>query len=171
MTLLRTGLAATAMIALAACASRSEERPPARTPAPAPRPVLVAPRVPVAPDLPWPDAPLAPGDWSQDGSEARYGPAGAPSFAVRCTAPGRIVLVRYGGSTASAMTVRSTAATRTVPARPGAGGIEAQLAASDPLLDAMLYSRGRYSVEVPGMDRLIVPSWPEPARVIEECRG
>ncbi|HEX8643206.1 MAG TPA: hypothetical protein VF702_04755 [Allosphingosinicella sp.] len=169
MTLLRFVLAVGALVGAGACASRSEEPLPA--PAPAPRPVLVAPRVPVVPDLLWPDAPLAPGDWSQEGSEARYGPAGAPSFAVRCAGPGRLVLIRHGGSTAPAMIVRTTSQTRTLPARAGPGGVEAQLAASDPLLDAMLFSRGRYSVEVPGLDRLIVPSWPEPARVIEDCRS
>jgi len=168
MTLLRTGLAAAALAALGACSSPREAPRPA--PAPAPRPFVVTP-VPVAPAVAWVDASLAPGDWRQDGGEASYGPAGAPSFAVRCAAPGRIVLIRFGAARAPAMIVRTTSATRTLPAQAAGAGVEAALTASDPLLDAMLFSRGRYSVEVQGEARLIVPSWPEPGRVIEECRG
>jgi hypothetical protein len=44
------------------------------------------------------------------------------------------------------------------------------LAATDPLLDAIAFSRGRFAVEAPGLPTLILPTWPEPARVVEECR-
>jgi hypothetical protein len=67
--------------------------------------------------------------------------------------------------------MRTSSATRTLQARAVAGGVEAAVPASDPLLDAMLYSRGRYSIEVAGLERLIVPSWPEPGRVVEDCRA
>jgi hypothetical protein len=126
---------------------------------------------PVVPDAGWIDAPLAPGDWTQEGSEARYGPAGAASFTVRCVAPGRVAIVRAGAAASPSITVRTSSASRTLAAQASAGGVEASLPASDPLLDAMFYSRGRYSIEVPGLPRLIVPSWPEPARVVEDCRG
>jgi hypothetical protein len=49
--------------------------------------------------------------------------------------------------------------------------VSAALAANDPLLDAMVFSRGRFSIEVTGLPRLIIPTWPEPARVIEDCRS
>jgi len=34
-----------------------------------------------------------------------------------------------------------------------------------------LFSRGRFMVHVDGLPDLILPSWPEPAHVIEDCRG
>jgi len=40
----------------------------------------------------------------------------------------------------------------------------------DPLLDAMAFSRGRFAVEVLGLEPLYVPSWPEVSRVVEDCR-
>jgi hypothetical protein len=45
------------------------------------------------------------------------------------------------------------------------------LPASDPFLDQIVFSRGRFAVEAQGQARLILPTWPEPARVVEECRG
>jgi len=44
------------------------------------------------------------------------------------------------------------------------------LAARDPLLDAMAFSRGRFAVETAGLPTLYVPSWTEVSRVIEDCR-
>ncbi|HEX8191977.1 MAG TPA: hypothetical protein VF552_03685 [Allosphingosinicella sp.] len=173
MTLLRFGPSLAALVALAACASPRE----APRPAPAPTPAPVAPRpqaprpAPVVPDSAWIDAPLAPGDWTQEGNEARYGQAGAASFVVRCTAPGQVSIARAGTSAAPSITVRTSSASRSLPARASGADVEAVLPASDPLLDAMFYSRGRYSIEVPGLPRLIVPSWPEPARVVEDCRS
>jgi hypothetical protein len=46
-----------------------------------------------------------------------------------------------------------------------------QLPASDPLLEQMAFSRGRFLVTVEGGPSLVVPAWPELARVIEDCRG
>ena len=172
MTPLRFGPALAAFAALAACSTPREAPPPAPAPAPAPaqRPAPPRPQ-PVVPDTAWIDAPLAPGDWTQEGNEARYGAAGTPSFLVRCVAPGQVSIARSGASASPSMTVRTSSASRTLPARASGAAVEASLPASDPLLDAMFYSRGRYSIEVPGLPRLIVPSWPEPARVVEDCRG
>jgi hypothetical protein len=39
------------------------------------------------------------------------------------------------------------------------------------LLDQIVFSRGRVSVEAEGLPALTIPTWPEPARVIDECRG
>jgi hypothetical protein len=165
-------LAAASLAVLGSCATpRDRAAPPARQPDPpeVQRPVL-QPR-PAQPALPWADAPLSPGDWVHEGSEARFGPVGRPSFVVRCAAPGRIALIRTGASAAGSMLIRTSSASRTLPAGGAADAVEARLAASDPFLDAMLYSRGRFSVEVGGAERLVVPTWPEPARVVEDCRG
>lgn len=48
--------------------------------------------------------------------------------------------------------------------------LAAKLPASDPLLDAMAFSRGRFMVEAPGTVPLYLPSWAEVSRVIEDCR-
>lgn len=170
MTLLRFGPALAAFAALAACSSSRQAPAPAPVRAPAAQPPAPRPQ-PVVPDSAWIDAPLAPGDWTQEGSVARYGAAETPSFVVRCVAPGQVSIARAGASASPSITVRTSSASRTLPARASAAGVEASLAASDPMLDAMFYSRGRYSIEVPGLPRLIVPSWPEPARVVEDCRG
>ena len=47
----------------------------------------------------------------------------------------------------------------------------AELAASDPLLDAIAFSRGRFAVDVPGTAPVYVPAYPEITRVVEDCRG
>ena len=45
------------------------------------------------------------------------------------------------------------------------------LTASDPLLDAMGFSRGRFVIEQAGAAPLVVPAWAEIERVTEDCRG
>jgi hypothetical protein len=47
----------------------------------------------------------------------------------------------------------------------------ATLPASDTLFDQIAFSRGRFLVRASGGGDLVLPSWPEPARLIEECRG
>jgi hypothetical protein len=44
------------------------------------------------------------------------------------------------------------------------------IAARDPVLDAMAFSRGRFAIEAAGLPTLYVPSWPEVGRVVEDCR-
>lgn len=53
----------------------------------------------------------------------------------------------------------------------GAGGMTAQFVASDSLLDALGYSRGRFIIEQQGLPTLVIPAWPEIERVVEDCRG
>jgi len=49
--------------------------------------------------------------------------------------------------------------------------ISIQLAAYDPLLDALAFSRARFAVVAAGSPPLVLPAWPEIARVIEDCRA
>jgi hypothetical protein len=42
---------------------------------------------------------------------------------------------------------------------------------NDPILDAMAFSRGRILVEAEGQQPIILPSWAEIARIVEDCRG
>jgi hypothetical protein len=146
---------------LAGCSAR-----PVAAPSAAPAPAEAAPQIrvpemelPVAED--WRDRPLTQGDWSYrsdaQGSEARFA-----GFVLRCDAERRqIVLGREG--TSRAMRLLTTYGEHSL-----ASG--AALAATDPLLDEIAYSRGRFAVES-GAGTMIVPAWPEPARVIEDCRG
>lgn len=179
MTIWRTGLVFGCAATLAACATAPAPAPAPEPPRAAPTPVQTPPPTPPLPPPPtvdWADAPLAPGDWSyaQEGgtSVARYGPAGQPSFIVRCEPGGQVSLTRTG-AVSNLLAVRTSSAARTLPARAATGiaGTTASLPASDPLLDAMVFSRGRYAIDVPGQAMLVVPSWPEPGRVIEDCRS
>ena len=76
------------------------------------------------------------------------------------------------GAVPGPATIRASAMTRTLVLRDvGTGGIGAVLAANDPLLDAIAFSRGRFVIEQPGRAPLVLPAWAEIERVIEDCRG
>jgi hypothetical protein len=172
----RIALAAGIAAALGSCAPRSQPEPaPAPPERPAPRPAPAPPLPPPAPAPGWEDAPLSAGDWTLDegAASASFGPPGQPSFVLRCVAPGQIAIERRGAApaTGGALTFRTSTTARTVPARSGPEGLVATLSASDPLLDAIVFSRGRFAVEAAMLPTLIVPAWPEPARAIEDCRS
>lgn len=154
---------------LAGCVPRAETPPPAPPPPP-PAPAPEPPPPPPAPPADWRDAPLSAGDWSYRGdgsvSVATYG---AGAFELRCGG-GQISLVRPGGAGGS-LAIRTTFGERNLPARTEGGAAVATLAASDPLLDQIAFSRGRFLVQASGAAPLILPAWPEPVRVIEDCRG
>jgi hypothetical protein len=154
--------------------------PPAPPPAPpAPPPAPPAP----PPPTDWRDTPLTPGGWSYSpgaaASEARFGVTGAaPVFVARCDrAKRQVTLMRPAPATTSAppvLVVTTSAGARTIPAGtiPDTPGMIGAIAlASDPFLDKMAFSRGRFVIALAGAAPLFVPSWPEFARVIEDCRG
>ena len=160
----------------AACATPQKPAPvPVRIPVhiPAPRPAPPSP-------ADWRDAPQTPGDWrwsvQSGGSQASYGLAGAPALVtLTCDLRARTVLLARAGDAPGAvpMTVRTTFSLRGLTSDPAAsrpGWITVRLAARDPLLDAIAFSRGRFSLEVTGLAPLYLPSWPELSRVIEDCR-
>ena len=107
--------------------------------------------------------PLAQGQWSYyptpTGSESRYG----THLVMRCDRINRTVTIERPG-VAAPLTVATSAASRTLPA----GG---RLFARDALLDAIAFSRGRFLVSGGNGPVLAVPSWPEAARSIEDCRN
>jgi hypothetical protein len=158
---------------LAACAPRPAPPVP---PAPAPQRPAPAPAPPPAPPpADWRDAPLSPGDWTWSGegaaSRAAYGTAGIAAFTLRCDGPGRISMIRAGAPSGSTITIRTSASERRLTATSRGGDLVATLAASDPLLDQIAFSRGRILIESEGAPPLIIPAWPEPARVAEDCRA
>lgn len=171
-------MAALAALALAAgaCVPKREAPPPPPPPRQAPPPPPTPAPPPPAPG--WEDAPLTPGAWvyssEASGSQALFGPPQSEAlFLLRCDrASRRVTLSREG--TGSALTIRTTSAARTLPATSRTeplAYLSASVAASDPLLDAIAFSRGRFAVDVPGMARLVLPAWPETARVAEDCRS
>ena len=161
-------------LALAGCVPQPKSPPPV-----APRPIPTAtPTVAAAPaSNDWMDAPQTPGDWSYTGGSAggvaQFGETTtAARFTLRCEAAARSIVLSRAGQPAGAarMTIRTESQTRALAATPATTGVEARLAASDRLLDAMALSKGRFAVEVPGTPTLYLPSWAEVTRVIEDCR-
>ena len=161
-----------ALAAIAACAPRIV--PPAPPP-PSPEPQARPPApLPPPPPVQWEDSPLSPGDWSYRGqgasSAAVFGPGTSALFTLRCE-PGRRVILALAGAGRSPLTVRTSYGDRSLAAEPRSGELVATLPASDGLLDQIAFSRGRFAVEAEGAGRLVLPAWPETARVIEDCRG
>ena len=161
-----------AFATLSACAGPPAPPPPAPIAQPAPTP----------PPENWMDAPRTAGDWSyqRDGSgtvAAYRAPGDAPLFMVRCDAGRRqIALARAlprQGVEELPMRILTETGERIMGTRPIAAPTPMSasvVAASDPLLDAMAFSKGRFAVEVAGLDTLYLPSWVELSRVIEDCR-
>ena len=160
--------------AVAACV-----QPPAPKPRSAPPVTRPAPTAPAAPAANWNDRAPPPGFWTYTrdgrGSIARFGQAGADAlFTIRCDATGARIFVSRSGSTAARMTLRSTNGAKAYDTLPTSGTppyVAAELAARDPQLDAMAFSRGRILIGLGGAGDLILPIWPEFTRVVEDCRG
>jgi hypothetical protein len=125
------------------------------------------------------DWPMTPGAWSYrpitGATVAQFGSAGAPALlTMRCDLAARQIVVLRDGVTATAgrMTVRTTFGSVEWPAAAGAQGqTVATRAAADPGLDQILFSRGRFTIELAGARPLVLPVWAEVARVVEDCRG
>jgi len=153
-----------------------------------PKPPL-APRAPVArpapppvagpkPALGWTDRVLTPGLWTYRG-DARGGVAAygvterEAALVIRCDRAARRVIISRAGTTGGRMTLRATTSVQTYAANltDTPSVIAAQIDVNDRQLDAIAFSRGRFLVGLDGTSDLIVPSWPELTRVIEDCRG
>jgi hypothetical protein len=175
--LLLVGMPCSAVAQPRTAPQQQSQRPAPRpaTPAPTPRPAQSAPASPSALAIAaWADAPLSPGRWvyqrgQSGGSRALFGPPNAPSFLVACEA-GRTISFTRRGLGSGTLTVRTSSTARSLPATRSQEGVRAQLPANDPLLDAIAFSRGRFAVEAQGAQPLVIPAWPELARVVEDCR-
>lgn len=151
--------------------------PPVATPRPAPAPSTPA----VAAPANWQDAPQTPGDWQHrvinGQSTALFSdPGGAVRMTLACDlARGTVALARAAEAPAAVpMRIYTETRNASLTAQPQAGALQLVITAvpaRDPLLDAIAFSRGRFAVEIPGLQTLYLPSWPEITRVIEDCRG
>ncbi len=117
------------------------------------------------------------GDWTwgpvSGGTRASYGDlSGGSLFSLTCNRAARaVVLMRTSSITTPAtMQITTTYGARSFTASPVPGGLAITLAANDPQLDAMAFSRGRFAVFTSGAPTLYLPSWAEVGRVIEDCR-
>jgi hypothetical protein len=173
--------------ALAACAPAAKAPAPATAPRPAasptPQQLMVAPEMVLEtpPSTGWMDAPLTAGAWRYidygvgRGKRALFSNGDDDEFDVTCLFEPQgpqILLIRNGAppSDPVQMTIRTETQQRTLAARAARRDAIATLPVSDPLLDAMALSKGRFAVEVFGVRPLILPSHAEVSRVIEDCR-
>ncbi|WP_375429383.1 hypothetical protein [uncultured Sphingomonas sp.] len=162
---------------LAACVPAG--RPPEPPVAPPPTRVVepVAPIAALGSD--WRDWPLTPGGWSYRrdarGATALFGEAGSDALlTLRCDLGEGRMFVSRNGAPATPLTFRASSATRAVPVQPTGGSpgdVAAALAPTDPLLDALAFSRGKFVVEQAGRPPLVVPAHAEIGRVTQDCRG
>ncbi len=139
------------------------------------------------PSGPWTEWPIAPGAWAyrQDdrGSLALFGEAGKDAIvSLRCDrAQRRLYLSRLqqfapkpGQASGHMLRLRAHDGMAGWPARPTGGTpayLAVELAASEPVLDLLATSRGRFALELEGESSLALPAWSEIFRVIEDCRG
>lgn len=161
---------------LGSCAAPQQAAPPSRV-------VTVQPAPPPPPPPPqpadWRDAPASPGSWywRKEGNRsiAFYGDPKMPSYGgfwLVCDTSVRQIELRFTSPKLddTMMTVVTTSTQRVLKARRSGAEVVATLPASDPLLDAMAFSRGRFMVTVLHDTPRYLPAWPEVSRVVEDCR-
>ena len=165
-----------AALGLAACVA-----PP---PPPAPK-IVSAPPLVDAPPTPrltgdWNNWPFTPGNWTYRrdgrGSVAQFGMSGRnPMISFRCDVENRrVTLSREASAPGVSLVIRTSSMTKTVAVSASEANstyLAAAIATTDSILDAMAFSRGRVLVETEGQQPVILPSWAEIARIVEDCRG
>jgi hypothetical protein len=132
------------------------------------------------PPADWRDAAQTAGTWTWSlkagRSTAEFAAQGAaPLASLVCDRTSRRVLLARSGSGEGhvALALTTTTGTRPLLSEPllsTAGWLTVPLRPSDPILDAMAFSRGRFALEAAGQPTLYLPAWPELSRVIEDCR-
>lgn len=165
-----------AYLALGACvapppppAPKTMSAPPVAAPAPAPR---------LTGD--WNDWPFTSGDWTYrhdaKGSVGQFGTPGQTAKAsLRCDSQSRrIYMSREVTAPGQRIIVRTSSTTKDLVAKPTEATpnyLVAEIAPRDPILDAMAFSRGRILLDAQGQVPIVLPSWAEITRIVEDCRG
>jgi hypothetical protein len=119
------------------------------------------------------------GNWTYagtaDGNEAVFANAyGYSQLWIRCfRATRQISISRSASAAAPLLDIWTSSASRGVAASftSTTARLTVMLTNYDPLLDAIATSRGRLGFRVGNDPALVVPAWPEVARVIEDCRS
>lgn len=178
-------IASILVIALSSCSvpETKNAAPAPAVPQAAPEPVVEPEPAKLAfvqPKGDWIDWPISQGDWvyRQDarGSIALFGNAGQDALlTLRCDRNERKLYFSRAGNpqNGAKMTIRTSHTLKSYNALPtGATPAYAAIALnpSDEILDALVYTRGRFAVETDGMQSIAVPSWAEVVHVIEDCR-
>ena len=154
--------------------------PPAAPPAsrlPVQRPTLTPPAAPTTTTTSGESA-VSPGIWTYGtdarGSRAMFGqPNRDAAIVLRCDRAARRIFVSVPGSAPDTLTLRATSTVRDFAARPTGSSpayVAVDIAPTDPILDALAFSRGRFTVAL-GARQMAVPAWPEFTRVVEDCRS
>ena len=117
----------------------------------------------------WRSRPITAGDWTWRGtpeaSEAIFSDPRGPQLVIRCTrATRRLTFSRTGVAPTVPIRIATTSSQRQL----AAGNM---VLATDPLLDAIAFSRGRLWVDAAGAMPLFLRSAAEPARAVEDCRS
>ena len=141
------------------------------------RPLYAQPVATPTPDFTY-AVPIA-GTWTfaptADGSEATFRTAtSTPQLTVRCSrTTRRVSIAKPGNRAVPFLALWTDSMARSVPASfdPATARVTILLATTDPLLDALAFGRGRIAIQGSGQPALVVPAWPEIARVIEDCRN
>ena len=124
-------------------------------------------------------SPVSPGSWSYrsvaGGSEASFiDGTGTARMVIGCGTVTRLVtLSRVSAAPASSLSFWTSSLSRNLASRFDlpTGRVIAQVGASDPLLDAIAFSRGRFAVLMPGSPALVLPVGAEIDHVVEDCRS
>ena len=119
------------------------------------------------------------GSWAYQsvagGSNARFiDTGGIARLILQCTRATRTVTIAQTSAAPSAtLLVWTSSMSRSLPSKFEANAmrVAAQLTMMDPLLDAIAFSRGRIAVQLAGSPALVVPTSPEAARIVEDCRS
>jgi hypothetical protein len=172
----RSALAVLVPILAASCVAPPVGGPPPRPARPvtvAPPPAAVAPPAPVQPGA------VEAGTWSyarmSDSTAARFSSGDNVRFALMCRLTERNVMIQFARKQHSIgeadLVLRGSTATKAFRAKTTVGFVTyVSVPATDPILDAIAFSRGRFGASVDGDERWY-PAWPEIARVVEDCRA
>ena len=127
----------------------------------------------------WTDWALAAGGWvyrrDERGSIALYGTPGADALVtLRCDKTRARLFLSRASDVGGTMTVRTSSTSKPLMVQPTGGKpayAASEIGVSDPILDAMAFSRGRIALELNGAPNIAIPVWSEIGRVVEDCRA
>lgn len=127
----------------------------------------------------WTDWPMEAGKWTyrrdERGSIALFGVAGKDALVmVRCDKARARIYFSRAASTGGPMMVRTSSVSKALPTAPigtQPSYAASELAPNDAVLDAVAFSRGRFALELPGVQNIAIPVWSEIGRVVEDCRA